>query len=86
MEDMCNEGDIELCKTSLEEHWENHIKAHIESREKTPVISLHAMVGTINPKTMRVMTQVNNSLLVAPIDSWSNHNFLNLNVVQKLNL
>lgn len=53
----------------------------------SPKISLHAMVGAINPKTMRVLAQAENCTLVVLIDSGStHHNFLDQYTLQKIRL
>lgn len=44
-------------------------------------ISLHAMIGTVNPKTMRVVARVGTFPIVVFIDSGSTHNFLDLNIM-----
>lgn len=49
-------------------------------------ISLHAMTSTVNPKTMKVVARVGTCLLVVLIDLGSTHNFLHLNVMQKIHV
>lgn len=41
-----------------------------------PEISLHALIGSVNPRTMRVQGRVRNQEVVILIDSGSTHNFI----------
>lgn len=49
-------------------------------------ISLHAMVGALSPKTMRVMGQLKKKWVVILVDIGSTHNFVDTSVTSKCNL
>lgn len=49
-------------------------------------ISLHAMVGAINPKTMRVLAQVENYTQVVLINSRNTNDFLDQGTMWKIKL
>ncbi|XP_035548740.1 uncharacterized protein LOC118349222 [Juglans regia] len=51
-----------------------------------PEISLHALIGSSNPRTMRVMGRVNGQGIVILIDSGSTHNFLDSGVARRVKL
>ena len=52
--------------------------------DSSPVISLHALMGTEGCQTMRVMGRIKKQNLVVLIDSGSTHNFLDQTVVKRL--
>ncbi|KAF5470266.1 hypothetical protein F2P56_010790, partial [Juglans regia] len=54
--------------------------------ETQPEISLHALLGSQNPKTMRLRGRVGDQEVVILVDSGSTHNFLDPLVVKKGNL
>lgn len=59
----------------------------LDTCENILEISLHIMVGAVNPKIMKVLTKVENYPLVVLINiSKSTDNFLNLNVMHKIQL
>nr|GMD06149.1 retrotransposon-related protein [Ipomoea batatas] len=41
-----------------------------------PEISLHALVGTIGPRTFRLNASVGNQTFSVLVDTWSSHNYL----------
>jgi hypothetical protein len=49
-------------------------------------ISSHAMVGGLNPKTMRVKARINSHFLVFVIDTRSTHDFLYPSITKKARL
>ncbi|KAF5465151.1 hypothetical protein F2P56_015182 [Juglans regia] len=49
-------------------------------------ISLHAIIGTINPRTMHVMGRVGSQAVTILIDSGSTHNFLDSALMSQLHL
>ncbi|XP_035541724.1 uncharacterized protein LOC118344712 [Juglans regia] len=51
-----------------------------------PLISLHALSGSLGNRTMRVRAMVNKQEINALIDGGSSHNFINQAVVNRLNL
>lgn len=58
------------------------MKGEVEEVETTnyedePVISLHAIVGTTSPQTMRIRVVIKGHGITALLDSGSSHNFLN---------
>ena len=48
-------------------------------------ISIHALVGTEGPHTMRLRGKIKNQTVVILVDSRSTHNFLDQNTAKKLN-
>ena len=56
-----------------------------EGREEVG-ISLHAIIGTPNPKTMRVKIKLKGHEFIALIDTGSTHNFLHPRVARKVRL
>lgn len=55
-------------------------------QESSPEISLHAIIGTNTPQTMRVVGTVFNKSISLLIDSGSTHNFVDPQVVSCLRL
>ncbi|KAF5447657.1 hypothetical protein F2P56_033191, partial [Juglans regia] len=51
-----------------------------------PEISLHAIIGSISPKTMRIRGKIGNQELVVLIDLGSTHNFVDPSVIKKGNI
>lgn len=51
-----------------------------------PDISLHAILGSSNPKTIRVVAKIGAVKVVVLIDMGSTHNFLDSEVLQKIKL
>ncbi|KAF5480102.1 hypothetical protein F2P56_000872 [Juglans regia] len=54
--------------------------------QQTPEISLHAIIGSMNPKTMRVKGKIGNQWVVILIDSGSTHNFLDPAVLSRVHI
>ncbi|XP_057967759.1 uncharacterized protein LOC131157517 [Malania oleifera] len=78
LEEILNEGDEGVIK--------NHDELRANPNEgNTPEITLHAMVGSISPKTMRLVGKIKGEQVVIIIDSGSTHNFVDLAVIKKLN-
>lgn len=55
----------------------------IQPKTQQPEISFHALVGSQNPKTIRIMEQVRVQNVAVPIDSGSAHNFSDPSVIKK---
>ncbi|KAB1203113.1 hypothetical protein CJ030_MR8G008945 [Morella rubra] len=55
----------------------------LEAIEADLEISLHALTGSLNPKTMRVVGRVGGQNVVILIDSGSTHNFLDPSIVKR---
>lgn len=53
---------------------------------KPHMISLHALNGSEGHNTMRISTHVNQVEVIILVDSGSTHNFIDANVVKRLNL
>jgi hypothetical protein len=51
-----------------------------------PVISLYAVTGITSGETMRLAVEIHGCRLIALVDSGSTHNFINEDVVQRLDL
>lgn len=58
---------------------------NLQLKENQLEISLHALVGSQNSKTMKIKGKVENQAVVVLIDSSSTHNFLKPSVVRKWN-
>lgn len=52
--------------------------------KENPEFSLHALIGSHNPKTMRVKEKIVSTWVIILIDAASNYNFLNLAIVTKI--
>lgn len=58
----------------------------IEDQEDSSKISLHAITGTPNPKTMRMIERIESKEVVILVDMGSTYNFLNPAIVTKVGL
>lgn len=58
----------------------------VEVQKVTPENSLHAIVGALNPKTMRLMGQIGRKEVVILLDTRNTHNFLDPAVISKAGL
>ncbi|KAA8517141.1 hypothetical protein F0562_017434 [Nyssa sinensis] len=56
------------------------------NQERTPKISIHALVGSPSPKTMRILGHVNGCAVVILIDTGSTHNFMDPSIQQRAHL
>lgn len=72
----------DLNHNGLEEIKNEEEEEGLEAVEADPEISLHALAGSLNPKTIRVVGRVGGQNVVILIDSRSTHNFLNLSIVK----
>ena len=54
--------------------------------EKMPELSLHTIDGTISPKAMRLLGQVNRKLVSVLLNTGSTHNFIDPRVIQRTGL
>jgi hypothetical protein len=61
-------------------------EAQKEDTEENLAISLHAMVGTPNPQTMRVKANIDGRVITILIDTGSTHNFLSEHTAVRLKL
>lgn len=52
------------------------IEGEVNVVRVNPKISLHALIGSLEPKTMRVTGTIENTWVTILIDTWSIHNFL----------
>lgn len=62
------------------------LELDLRTLRDSPKISLHAMLGPPNLKTMRVVEKVGAVKIVVLIDIGNAHNFLDLGVLQKIKL
>ncbi|KAG2689172.1 hypothetical protein I3760_09G128300 [Carya illinoinensis] len=58
----------------------------ILDKGKCPEISLHAILGSSNPKTMRIRGKIGNQSVTILIDSGSTHNFLDPAILNRVPL
>jgi len=49
-------------------------------------ISLHVVIRSLNPRTIRIQIRINNQLLLAFMDTTSSHDFIHSKVVKRLEL
>lgn len=59
---------------------------HITQDHEGPKISIHAMLGTPKPNTMRLIGQIRGEPVVILVDSSNIHNFLDPSIVYKYRL
>jgi hypothetical protein len=72
---------------SEENGWENEgIMEQKGALDDEPVISLHAIIGSPTPSTMRVKGRLNNNGITSLMDSGSTHNFLSTRWAEKVGL
>lgn len=69
---------------SSSQQFKDEAQAHIIRFE--PGISIHAIIGSPSPRTMRILGQVQGVGVVILLDTGSTHNFLNLSVITKAQL
>ena len=72
------EGDVEVGFDS--EEYDEVIEVH----KAEPKITLNALLGSLSPKTMRVISKINNYKAVVLLDIGSTHNFLDWNLAKSL--
>ncbi|OMO56102.1 Retroviral aspartyl protease [Corchorus olitorius] len=70
----------------LDEYIEEVTPTELEAIAATidPVLSLHAILGTSGPQTMRVMGIIKQQQVIILIDSGSSHNFIDRGVAKRL--
>lgn len=54
--------------------------------DSTPEILLHAITGSLNPKTMRVKGRVGSQWVIILIDSGSTHNFVDPAILNRVSV
>lgn len=77
-------GDVNVFKEGEDVEIEGEVTHEVENAG--PEISLHALIGSMNPKTMRVLGKIGGQKVVILIDSGSTHNFLDPSIAQKAQL
>lgn len=81
---------MELFQEEEEKDWEVVEEKATENNEdledEIPEISLHAIAGFLNPRTMRIQGRVKDCVVVILIDTGSTHNFLDPMVARKIGL
>lgn len=68
------------------EHNQEGLALDLDILNNSLEISLHAMFGSSNPETMRVVANIGAMKVVALIDIGSTHNFLDPRVLNKIRL
>ena len=66
------------------ENFQNDTSELIE--DNTPRISLTSIIGITQPQTLKLKGHVKNDNVTVLIETWSTHNFLNINIARKLKL
>ena len=64
------------------DEWGNNLHEGLDTEEVEPEISIHALCGSPNPKTMRIIGQVGRKTVVILIDTGSTHNFIDPAIIQ----
>lgn len=87
----CSQGKqvflIEVGEEEPEEHTTDPIEGLIDEEtveEEAPQISIHALRGTLHCSTMKMEGMVRNRRLQILIDSGSTHNFLDVDMAERL--
>ncbi|CAA0810887.1 Polynucleotidyl transferase- ribonuclease H-like superfamily protein, partial [Striga hermonthica] len=75
-------SDEEGSEVEEEPHQEDEVEVPDEEAE----ISMHAMAGIRGPRTMRLPAWVKDRRVMVLVDNGSSHNFINVDLSQKLNL
>lgn len=75
----------ELDENELNDALHMEKEVDLEAIRADPEISLHALTGSLNLKTMRVVGIVGGQKVVILIDSGSTHNFLDHFIVKRVN-
>ncbi|OMO61381.1 hypothetical protein COLO4_33442, partial [Corchorus olitorius] len=60
------------------------VEADTKEATLQPVLSMHALMGTSGPQTMRVIGVVKNQKVIILMDFGSSHNFMDAKIVKKL--
>ncbi|XP_022863881.1 uncharacterized protein LOC111383916 [Olea europaea var. sylvestris] len=68
------------------EESEDEVITEEELETNIPEISFHAISGTSNPRTIRLLSKIGGILITISIDSDSTHNFLNSKVASKVGI
>lgn len=75
----------ELDENELNDALQMEKEVDLEAIRADPEISLHALTGSLNLKTMSVVGKVGGQKVVILIDSRSTHNFLDPSIVKRVN-
>ena len=83
----CDESsDDEVPKSEVAEGRASKSKEETPIVEIEPGISIHALVGSPNPKTMRFLGHICGRAVVILVDTGSTHNFMDPSVIQRAHL
>ncbi|KAJ0037637.1 hypothetical protein Pint_22352 [Pistacia integerrima] len=83
----CDESsDDEVPKSEVAEVSASKSKEETPIVELEPGISMHALFGSPNPKTMRFLGHICGRALVILVDTGSTHNFMDPSVIQRAHL
>ncbi|KAG7996678.1 hypothetical protein I3843_01G173600 [Carya illinoinensis] len=84
-----NEEEVDSCPSNLLEASASSsklISIELDAKEPEPAISIHALVGSPNPRTMRLIGSIGGVRIVVLIDTRSTHNFVDPSIVTKAQL
>ena len=79
------EGE-EMLLTERTGELNNQFYEGLDKEEVEPEISIHALCGSPNPKTMRIVGQIGRKTVVILIDTGSTHNFIDPSIVHMVQI
>lgn len=83
----CRKKELSVLLMGDEEEEETEgSNSELLAKEITPELSLNSVIGLSNPKTMKLLGLVGEETVVVMVDPGATHNFLSLQLVEKLKI